>query len=227
MCGIVGYIGKKNNPQIGLDALRRLEYRGYDSWGAAVFNPDKGEIFYFQKRIGFQNRMFKIIKFSTMLKNAENLPGGTITLRNDTRVTKSGRILRITKLNELPQLFNVLIGEMSFVGPRPLMKKGFEMYPEDVRAFIYQSKPGITGISSVIFRDEEKMVTESEIKAEEFYRKFIFPNKGFLEKWYAQHKSFLVDLKILLLTAIKILFPGSRLESRLFKNLPKIDLEKF
>jgi len=186
-----------------------------------------GDIFYFQKRIGLKNGVFGILKFSSMQKNSENLPGGIITIRNDPRVTRIGKILRITKLNELPQLFNVLIGEMSFVGPRPLIKKGFDLYPPDVQSFIYQSKPGITGISSIIFRDEERLVTESELEPFEFYKNHIFPYKGQLEKWYFENKSFVVDFLILILTGIKIIAPASRLEFKIFPSIPKSDYFKF
>ena len=187
-----------------------------------LFN--KADVFYLQRRIGYKNIAFGIIKFSTMAKNSEHLPGGLITVRNDPRVTKIGKYLRLSKLNELPQLFNVLIGQMSFVGPRPLTKKGFELYSGDVQSFIYQSKPGITGISSVVFRDEEKMVSESKIEPIEFYKKVVFPNKGLLEKWYNQNKSIFVDLKILFLTAVKIIFPSSKLEYKIFPTLPKDEL---
>lgn len=185
------------------------------------------DIFYKQSRIGFNNEPFGILKFSTMLKNSENLPGGTITLRNDPRVTAIGKILRITKLNELPQLFNVLFGDMSFVGPRPLVKEGFNLYTTEVKSFIYQSKPGITGIASIIFRDEERLVTESEMTPEEFYKKRIFPYKGQLEKWYYENRSFWVDLQILFLTGLKIILPGSKLEYKNFRSLPKSDYFKF
>jgi len=184
---------------------------------------NKSDIFYLQKRIGYKNQVFGIIKFSTMLKDSENLPGGTITLRNDTRVTRIGRILRITKLNELPQLINVFIGNMSFVGPRPLVKKGFDLYTEEVQSFVYQSKPGITGIASIVFRDEERLVTESELAPVEFYKKYIFPYKGQLEKWYFENKSFGVDFLILFLTGLKIIAPGSKLEFKIFPSLPKSD----
>jgi lipopolysaccharide/colanic/teichoic acid biosynthesis glycosyltransferase len=189
----------------------------------ALFFFNKQEIIYLQKRVGFENKIFNIIKFSSMLKNSENLPGGTITLRNDTRVTTIGKILRITKLNELPQLFNVLIGEMSFVGPRPMVKKGFELYTLDVQSFIYQSKPGITGISSIVFRDEERWVTESKLDPEDFYKTHIFPYKGQLEKWYYENKSFLADMLILFLTGVKIIVPGSNLEFKIFRSLPTND----
>ena len=181
------------------------------------------DIFYKQSRIGVNNEPFGILKFSTMLKNSENLPGGTITLRNDPRVTTIGKILRITKLNELPQLFNVLVGDMSFVGPRPLVKEGFNLYTAEVKSFIYQSKPGITGIASIIFRDEERLVTESEMAPEEFYEKKIFPYKGQLEKWYFENRSTEVDFLILFLTGLKILIPSSKLEFKIFPSLPKSD----
>ena len=190
-----------------------------------LFN--KGEIFYLQRRIGHNNAEFGIIKFSTMLRNSENMQGGTITLRNDPRVTTIGKILRITKLNELPQLFNVLLGSMSFVGPRPMVKQGFNLYSKEVQEFIFRSKPGITGISSMIFRDEEKLVSESNMDPLKFYENHIFPYKGQLEKWYYENKSFGVDILILCLTALKIIIPKSKLEYIIFSTLPKSDFFKF
>jgi len=192
----------------------------------SLFLFNRKDIFYKQSRIGFNNEPFGILKFSTMLKNSENLPGGTITLRNDPRVTTIGKILRITKLNELPQLFNVLFGDMSFVGPRPLVKEGFDLYTTEVKSFIYQSKPGITGIASIIFRDEERLVTESEMTPEEFYKNRIFPYKGQLEKWYFENRSFWVDFLILFLTGLKIIIPHSKLEFKIFPSLPKSDYFK-
>jgi lipopolysaccharide/colanic/teichoic acid biosynthesis glycosyltransferase len=190
-----------------------------------LFN--NGQIFYFQKRIGYNNCEFGIIKFSTMLKNSENMPGGTITLRNDSRVTTIGKILRMTKLNELPQLFNVLLGSMSFVGPRPMVKQGFNLYSVEVQYFLFKSKPGITGISSIIFRDEEKLVTESNMIPLEFYKNHIFPYKGELEKWYYENKNLWVDILILFITAFKIIVPNSKLEFKVFSTLPKSDYFKF
>ncbi|HYC41306.1 MAG TPA: sugar transferase [Chitinophagaceae bacterium] len=176
------------------------------------------EIFYFQERIGYRNRPFRIWKFATMLKNSPNIGTGVITLRNDPRVTSVGRFLRRTKLNELPQLFNVLIGEMSFVGPRPQMKKGFDLYPPEVQAVIYNTPPGITGIGSIIFRDEEKIVSESS-DIEATYRQ-IFAYKGELETWYQRKISLYTDLMILFLTAWYLFASGSRLAYRVFPSLP-------
>lgn len=158
-----------------------------------------------------------------MLKDSENLKGGTITVRNDPRVTPVGKILRITKLNELPQLFNVLFGSMSFVGPRPMTRSGFELYNADVKDKIYNSKPGITGISSIIFRDEEKWVSSSDMEPMEFYKQFVFPYKGQLELWYLKNKSISTDFLILFLTAVKIVLPQSKLETKIFSSIPKSD----
>lgn len=178
----------------------------------------EGEIFYFQKRIGYKNREFSIWKFATMLKNSPSIGTGEITLRNDPRVTKVGKFLRISKLNELPQLFNVLRGEMSLVGARPLMKKSFDHYPEEVKKVVYNTLPGITGIGSVIFRDEEKIISDSN-DIQEAYRK-IFGYKGQLEQWYQANISFYTDFMILFLTGWHILFPESKLVYKVFPTLP-------
>jgi lipopolysaccharide/colanic/teichoic acid biosynthesis glycosyltransferase len=177
------------------------------------------EVFYFQERIGRNNRKFNIWKFATMLKNSPNIGTGEITLRNDPRVTSVGKFLRKTKINELPQVFNVLVGDMSFVGPRPLMSKSFDHYSPEVQSVIYNTRPGITGIGSVIFRDEEKIVSESsDIQAT--YRQ-IFQYKGQVELWYQRHISFYTDFMIIFLTAWHILFSHSNLVYKMFPSLPR------
>jgi len=178
----------------------------------------EGEIFYFQKRVGYKNREFSIWKFATMLKNSPSIGTGEITLRNDPRVTKMGKFLRMSKLNELPQLFNVLRGDMSLVGARPLMKKSFDHYPEEVQQVVYNTLPGITGIGSVIFRDEEKIISDSS-DIQEAYRK-IFGYKGQLEQWYQKNISFYTDFMILFLTGWQILFSESKLVYKVFPTLP-------
>lgn len=177
------------------------------------------EVWYLQERVGFRNRPFKIFKFATMLKDAPNMKGGTVTYRNDPRVLPFGRFLRKTKLNELPQIFNVLNGTMSLVGPRPLAKAGFDCYPNEIKDKVYLSKPGITGLGSVIFRDEEKYLSEAA-DAYQFWKDSLAPYKGALEMWYLQNKSIVVDGKILILTIWVILFPNSDLPFKLFKGLP-------
>lgn len=176
------------------------------------------EVFYIQKRMGYKNTPFGIWKFATMLKNSPNMGTGEITLRNDPRVTAFGRFLRISKLNELPQVINVLKGDMSLVGPRPLMKVSFEQYPEEVRKVIYNCKPGMTGIGSLIFRDEEKIISDAEDPRAMYAH--IYTYKGALELWYQQHASLYTDLRIIFLTAWTILFPQNRLVYRLFRDIP-------
>lgn len=185
----------------------------------ALMATGEHTVFYRQERIGYHNRPFQIWKFATMIKNAPNIGNKEITLRKDPRVTRIGRILRITKLNELPQIFNVLSGPMSIVGPRPLMEISNQLYPPDISKLIYSSKPGITGVSSLIFRDEEKLVSEAKSPREMY--KAIFPYKASLELWYKQHASLSTDIKIIFLTAWTILFHKSRLAGKLLKGLPK------
>lgn len=184
----------------------------------------EGYIFYYQKRIGYRNRYFNIIKFATMLKNSPNIGTGIITLRNDPRVLPMGKFLRKTKINELPQVFNVLLGDMSIVGPRPLVDKTFNAYPEDIRNKIYNCKPGITGIGSVVFRDEEKLMSDTKQPPAEFYEKQIAPYKGELELWYQRHQGFGVDLMIIFLTVWVVIFPKSNLAHKVFKDLPKREI---
>ncbi|MFA0962042.1 sugar transferase [Roseivirga sp. BDSF3-8] len=179
------------------------------------------EVFYRQKRVGYRNEPFYILKFATMVKNSSKIGTGDITLRNDPRVTKVGRILRITKLNELPQILNVINGDMSLVGPRPLMPVSFENYSPEVQASIYNAKPGITGIGSIIFRDEEKMVSESGMEPRMFYSQFIFPYKGAVEMWYQRNSCFFTDLNLLLLTVWVVLNSDSRIYYKVFPDLPK------
>lgn len=177
------------------------------------------EVFYFQQRVGYRNRMFNIWKFATMKKDSPNIGTGEITLRNDPRVTTMGKFLRKTKINELPQIINVLKGDMSIVGPRPLMKKSFDHYSPEVQQVIYNSRPGITGIGSVIFRDEEKIVSESNDLQATY--KEIFLYKGKVEMWYQKHISFFTDFMIIFLTAWHVIFSGSRLVYKVFPSLPE------
>ena len=181
-------------------------------------------VFYFQERIGWHNKKFGIWKFATMLKNSPSLTGGLHTTRRDPRVLPLGHFLRKTKINELPQLINILIGDMSIVGPRPLVDKTFDPYPEHVKQVIYNVRPGLTGIGSIVFRDEERLLSESALPLAEFYAKHIAPAKGELELWYQRHLSFWTDGMIIFLTAWVIVFPKSQLIRKVFKDLPEVDV---
>jgi lipopolysaccharide/colanic/teichoic acid biosynthesis glycosyltransferase len=179
------------------------------------------EVFFRQDRVGYQNKIFKIWKFATMLKNSPNMGDGDITKRGDPRITSVGKFLRQSKLNELPQIINILTGEMSFVGPRPLMKVGFDRYSDEMKEKVYRVKPGLTGIGSIVFRDEELVITKSSLPPHECYKQIILPYKGAVEIWYQQHVSFYTDLMILFLTAWYIIFSGSQLVYKVFPSLPK------
>lgn len=184
----------------------------------------EGYIFYLQERVGFKNVHFNIYKFATMLKDSPNMAGGLITTKKDPRLTPLGGFLRNTKINELPQLLNILKGDMSFVGPRPVMQKSFDAYPEDVQAVIYNVIPGLTGIGSIVFRDEEELITQVKNQGGDtwdFYKNTIYPHKGALEKWYQDHQSFWTDVKILAITAWVILFPKSQIVHNALKDLPR------
>jgi lipopolysaccharide/colanic/teichoic acid biosynthesis glycosyltransferase len=182
-------------------------------------------VFYFQQRIGKGGKPFAIWKFATMLKNSPNMGTGTITTRNDPRVLPFGSFLRKTKLNELPQLINILIGNMSIIGPRPMVKSGFDAYNEEVRECISKITPGLSGIGSVVFRDEEYYISKANDPIG-FAKQYIQPQKGELEKWYYYHRSLYVDFMIIFLTCWVILFPKSDLMYKTFKTLPRLDLEK-
>jgi len=184
----------------------------------------EGKIFYLQQRIGWKNKPFAIYKFATMLENSMNMGLGATTVRNDPRITTVGKYLRITKINELPQLLNVLFGDMSFVGARPLPAKSYAKYSKEVQQKVYNTRPGITGIGSLLFRDEELLATtvrDAGVEPLDYYRAYIYPYKGALELWYQKNISFLTDLKILFLTFWQIISPKSNLVFKVLPNLPE------
>ena len=156
-----------------------------------------------------------------MVKDSPNMGTGSITLRNDPRVTKNGKFLRKSKLNELPQIINVIAGDMSLVGPRPQLEADFIKFPEHIQEVLYNVKPGITGIGSIVFRDEEKWISNAPGDKHEYYRKHIAPYKGELEIWYQRNLSFYTDLMLLFLTGWMIISSQSNLVFNVFKDLPK------
>jgi len=170
----------------------------------------EGEVFYRQARTGKDGQQFYLLKFATMLKNSPNLGSGLVTVRSDPRVLPVGSFLRKSKLNEVPQLLNVLKGDMSLVGPRPLAQHLYGFLPQEDQTAIYGVLPGLTGIGSLVFRDEEKMLSESPKGASRCYHEDIMPLKAKLELWYVAHASFRLDCLIILMTVWAILFPGTQ-----------------
>lgn len=182
------------------------------------------EIFYRQERIGLNKKPFYIYKFATMLKNSPNVGDKTLTVRNDSRITPFGKFLRITKINELPQILNVIKGDMSLIGPRPLLSKSFDRYTVKVQNLVTQNRPGITGLGSLVFRDEELLVTKYKELGKDpsvYYKNYINIHKGALEEWYFYNCSAIVDIKILFLTFWSLFFSESQLVYKTLKNIPQ------
>ncbi|MDD7261751.1 MAG: sugar transferase [Fusobacterium mortiferum] len=161
----------------------------------------KGPVLFKQVRVTKNGRLFKIYKFRTMRENSEG--NKQITVGNDSRITGIGHILRKTKLDELPQLFNVLKGEMSLVGPRPEVPKYVELYTEEQREILKVSA-GITDYASIYFSNESELLGEAE-NPEEFYIKKIMPYKIELNKKYIKEIGIVTDIKLIILTILKIL----------------------
>ena len=183
----------------------------------------QGNVWYRQDRVGYQGKHFKVFKFVTMREDSEITGNKDITVRGDPRVLPVGRVLRMTKLNELPQVLNVLLGDMSIVGWRPLMPVGFAEYSQHIQDNIVKKKPGITGIGSIVFRDEEAIITDADKQGKDLrttYREDIMPYKGAVELWYNEHRTMLTDLKVIFITAYSILSPRHRLLQRWFPELP-------
>lgn len=163
----------------------------------------EGEVFFRQSRVGKDKVSFGLLKFATMLKASEGMGAGTVTLKDDFRVLPFGKFLRKTKLNELPQLFNIFLGDMSVIGPRPLHNKQFSFYSFDDQNIIASTMPGLSGVGSIIFRDEEKILQNS-CDPDTTYKEEITPKKAALEKWYVKNKSIGLYFKLIFLTVIAV-----------------------
>ena len=153
-----------------------------------------GPVFFLQERIGRKFRPFWIYKFRTMVADAQQR-GRAITVGQDPRITRVGRLLRQTKIDELPQLFNVLKGEMSFVGPRPEVRQYVELFREDY-AEILRIAPGITDLASLKYRNEAQLLAQA-VNPEYAYIHHILPEKIILAKEYTRRASVLFDLRVI------------------------------
>lgn len=179
----------------------------------------EGEVFYVQQRVGRGGQFFGLYKFATMLKNSPNLGTGTVTLKHDPRILPMGRFLRKTKINELPQLLNILKGDMSIIGPRPQTQRCFDAFTPAAQQAIKRVRPGLSGIGSIIFRDEEDLM-HGHADAARFYDDVIAPYKGALEEWYVAHQGLRTYLLSIAITAWVVLFPKSSAVWRVFHTLP-------
>lgn len=185
-----------------------------------LFLTGENKIFFLQNRVGKDNKTIKIIKFVTMLKNSPYVGTKTITIKNDKRILPLGYFLRISKINELPQLVNILKGDMSFVGPRPLTEENFNFYSSRVRREIVKIRPGLTGVSSIIFRNEENILNKKNNI--NFYKNEISSYKGNLELWFVKNLNFFNYFKILILTFVVVILPNSKLIFQTFDSIPKL-----
>lgn len=168
---------------------------------------DSGPLFYRGERVGLMGKPFRIFKFRTMVVDAENR-GGSSTSDDDPRITRIGKWLRKYKLDELPQLINVLKGDMSIVGPRPEVKRYTDLFMGEEKD-ILRVRPGITDWAS-IWNADEGAVLSGAADPEKAYMELIRPKKMKLQLAYVHHHSFLIDFKIICLTLLAILKPGSR-----------------
>ena len=177
--------------------------------GAAVKLTSRGPVFFYQERIGRRFRPFRIYKFRTMVQDAP-MRGGAITVGDDPRITRIGRLLRKTKIDELPQLVNVLKGDMSLVGPRPEARKYVERFRKDYEE-ILQVRPGITDLASIEYRDEAAVLGQAR-DGERAYIESVLPEKIRLAKEYLRRASFWFDVKLICRTVASLI--GDRLGNR-------------
>ncbi len=185
------------------------------------------DIFYKQMRVGKGGKEFGLLKFATMLRNSPNLPGGLFTAENDPRMLPMGKFLRKTKINELPQLLNILSGQMSVIGYRPQVRKQYNFFPAEDQEIMKTDVPGLSGLGAVVFRDEEDMLRKVD-DHEAFYEKVISPYKSKLECWYIKNKSLGNYFKLIWLTVKAVIRPGDQSWKKL-KNLPEMpeELKKY
>jgi len=170
---------------------------------AAAVKATGQDVFFMQERGDAGGGTFEVFKFTTMPKGSELL--GDITAADDKRPTRLGKLLRKSKINELPQILNVVRGDMSIVGPRPLLPRQVAEYSAEVQAAIAKTRPGLTGLGSLFFAQEDTLLA-SVPERERFYNEVILPQKGKLEQWYVEQRSIALDARIVALTARTILF---------------------
>lgn len=181
----------------------------------------ENKVFYLQERIGKNGIPFGIWKFVTMLENSPNMKNAYITIHDDPRVLPFGGFLRKFKINELPQLVNIFRGDISIVGPRPQVKAHLDLYPKDKLDDILSIQPGLTGIASLFFRDEETIISNSKMEPKEFYKTYIAPYKAELELWYKVNQNLYTYFMLIALTAWSVAFSDSKLYKKVFKDLPE------
>jgi lipopolysaccharide/colanic/teichoic acid biosynthesis glycosyltransferase len=179
----------------------------------------EGEIFFTQSRAGKSGNFFGLFKFATMLKDSPNIGSGTITMKDDPRILPFGGFLRKSKINELPQLLNILLGDMSVIGPRPLTRQTFSSYSKATQDAIKRVRPGLSGVQQIVIRDEEGLM-HGVAASVSFYDSVLAPYKGELEMWFVDNKSLYIYFLTIFMTVWIILAPKSSAVWKVFKGLP-------
>ena len=180
----------------------------------------EGEIFFLQYRVGRKGKYFKLYKFATMMKGSANMGTGTITVKKDPRILPLGGFLRKTKINELPQLINIFKGDMSVIGPRPQTQRCFNAFPEFAQNDIANVRPGLSGIGSIVFRNEEGMM-HANVDPDRFYDEVVMPYKGKLESWYIRNNFVRNYFLLIILTILVIITRSTRLIFWCYSSLPR------
>lgn len=180
----------------------------------------EGDVLFIQERVGRHGRPFGLVKFATMLRESPRLGAGEITLKDDPRVLPVGRFLRKTKLNELPQLWNILAGDLSVVGPRPMVPRTFAEYPASAQSLLNTVRPGLSGVGSIVFRDEESFLAGCE-DPRALYSEVIIPYKAALECWYVRNRSLAVYVTAIALTVWAVVFKKTQLPWQVWPGLPE------
>lgn len=179
----------------------------------------EGEVFYIQKRVGLSGKLFGIVKFATMMKNSEKIGSGEITIHNDPRVLPVGRFLRKYKINELPQLWNILVGDMSVIGPRPQTPRCFDAFPQEKHHEITQIRPGLSGTGPILFRDEEALSRDTEDPVHQ-YEHVIMPYKAEVEIWYVKNRNLYYYFCAIFVTILVVFNGNSGIMWKVFPGLP-------
>lgn len=177
----------------------------------SILIEDGSPVFYRPLRGGYKGKPFRIFKFRTMVKNADQIGGGT-TANHDPRITKVGAVLRKTKLDETANLINIILGTMSFIGPRPELLQYTEQYNGDEKC-ILEVRPGVTDYSSIEFINLDEIVGTENV--DEMYEKYVLKKKNRLRVKYAENVSFTTDIYIFIITIIKVL---EKIFGFMFKN---------
>ena len=209
-----GHPSHEESPQPG-SARGHPSHEESPQPGSARGHPSQQrvDVLFRQRRVGRSGAEFTLLKFTTMASGSA--VAGDITYGDDPRVLPVGRWLSALKIDELPQLWNTLVGEMSLVGPRPLTSRAFHCYSPRVQEIVKSMRPGVTGVGSLVFRNEDRILAQVPGDPKEYYDKVIIPLKGQLETWYFAHRSVSVDLLILACTLVAVPWPRSRLHLKL------------